>query len=140
MMARVVQRYAVERRQWKAALALQPVAGATPGIQAETFWAHAVAAGHLRDAAAAQESLTHYEERVEAFKRSPKGYLAEGLKDEHDEVKAWAAYARGNTDEALRLLHAAADDQDKIGKGESELPAREMIADMLLELNRPQEA
>ncbi len=140
MMASFAARYAIERRQWKEALALQPVAGATPGIQAETFWAHAVAAGHLRDAAAAQESLTHYEERVEAFKRSPKGYLAEGLKDEHDEVKAWAAYARGNTDEALRLLHAAADDQDKIGKGESELPAREMLADMLLELNRPQEA
>ena len=37
-------------------------------------------------------------------------------------------------------MRAVADDQDKVGKGESELPAREMLGDMLLELNRPQEA
>jgi hypothetical protein len=30
--------------------------------------------------------------------------------------------------------------QDEVGKGEVELPAREMYADMLLELNRPTEA
>jgi tetratricopeptide (TPR) repeat protein len=140
MLTGFVVRYAIERRQWKEALALQPLAGAEPGIQSETWWAHAVAAGHLRDAAVAQHALTNYEDRLEAFKKSKRGYLADGLKDEHDEVKAWAAYAQGKTEEALRLLRAAADDQDKIGKGESELPAREMLADMLLELNRPQEA
>jgi tetratricopeptide (TPR) repeat protein len=140
MIADLTARYAIERRQWKEALAIQPVAGATPGNQAIAWWAHAVAAGHLGDAAAAQEALKNYEERLEAFKKTAKGYLAVGLKDEHDEVKAWAALAQGKTDEAVSLLRAAADDQDKIGKGESELPAREMLADMLLELKRPQEA
>ena len=140
MLTTFVARYAIERRQWKEALALQPLAGATPGIQSETWWARAIAAGHLRDAAAAQDALTHYEERLDAFKKSPRGYLADGLKSEHDEVRAWTAYAHGNTDQALRLLRAVADDQDKIGKGESDSPAREMLADMLLELNQPQEA
>lgn len=133
-------RYAIERRQWKEALALQPVAGAAPGIQMETWWAHAVAAGHLHDASAAQGSLTRYEELLEAWKRGPKSYLADGLKHEHDVVQSWALFAQGKNDEALRLLRSAADDQDKIGKGESELPAREMLADMLLEMNRPQDA
>jgi hypothetical protein len=140
MMAGFVARYAIERRQWKEALALQPATGAAPGIQMQTWWAHAVAAGHLRDAAAAQDSLTHYEELLEALKKGPKSYLAAGLKDEHDEVAAWAAYAQGKNDEALRLMRSAADDQDKVGKGESELPARELLADMLLEMNRPQDA
>jgi hypothetical protein len=133
-------RYAIERRQWKEALALEPVTGAAPGIQAVAWWARAVAAGHLRDAVTAQDALKHYEDRLEAFKKTSKGYLAVGLRDEHDEVKAWAAFAQGKADEAVGLLRAAADDQDKLGKGESEIPAREMLADMLLELNRPQEA
>jgi hypothetical protein len=140
MISEFTARYALERRQWKEALALDPVAGAGPGNQSIAYWARAAAAGHLRDAAAAQDALKHYEERLDAFKKTPKGYLASGLKDEHDEVKAWAAFAQGKTDEALALLRAAADDQDKVGKGESELPAREMLADMLLELKRPQEA
>jgi len=55
-------------------------------------------------------------------------------------VQAWAAYAAGNSEEAVRLLRAVADDQDKVGKAETELPAREMLADMLLDLQRPQEA
>jgi tetratricopeptide (TPR) repeat protein len=40
----------------------------------------------------------------------------------------------------LSLLRSVADDQDKIGKGETGLPAREMLADMLLDLHRPQDA
>jgi hypothetical protein len=140
MLTSFLARYAIERRQWKEALALKPLEGATPGIQAETWWAHAVAAGHLRDAAAAQEALTRYEERLDTLKKGPRAYLAERLTDEHDEVRAWVAYAQGKSDDALALLRSAADGQDKIGKGESELPAREMLADMLLELNRPQEA
>jgi hypothetical protein len=140
MMADFSARYAIERRQWKEALALKPVAGAAPGIQAATYWAHAVAAGHLRDAAAAQDALQHYEERLEAFKKTSKGYLAVGLEDEHDEVKAWAAFAQGKADDAVLLMRAASDDQDRVGKGESEMPAREMLADMLLELHRGDEA
>jgi hypothetical protein len=140
MIADLTARYAIERRQWKEALELKPVSGAAPGIQAVPWWAHAVAAGHLRDASAGQEALKNYEERLEAFKKTSKGYLASGLKDEHDEVRAWAAFAQGKTEDALALLRAAADDQDKVGKGESEMPARELLADMLLELKRPQEA
>jgi hypothetical protein len=38
------------------------------------------------------------------------------------------------------LLASTAEKQDRVGKGEVEIPAREMLADMLLELNRPQDA
>lgn len=37
-------------------------------------------------------------------------------------------------------MREIADLQDKVGKREVDIPAREMLADMLIELNRPQEA
>src|ERR1700733_5117205 len=133
-------RYALERRQWKEALGLQPTAGAAPDVRLVTYWGRAVAAGHLRDAVAAQDALQHYDELLEATRKGPRPYLVNGLKNEHQVVQAWAAYAAGNSEEAVRLLRAVADDQDKVGKAETELPAREMLADMLLDLQRPQEA
>ena len=133
-------KYALDRRQWKEALALQPIASAPSDVQLVTYWGRAVAAGHLHDAASAQDALKHYDELLEATRKSPRPYLADGLKNEHQLVQAWAAYAAGNSDDAVRRLRAVADDQDKVGKAETELPAREMLADMLLELQRPQEA
>jgi tetratricopeptide (TPR) repeat protein len=133
-------KYALERRQWKEALGLQPSAGAPPDVQLVTYWGRAVAAGHLHDAVAAQDALKHYDELLEATRKGPQPYIVERLKDEHQLVQAWAAYAAGNSHDAVRLLRAVADDQDKVGKAETELPAREMLADMLLDLQRPQEA
>jgi tetratricopeptide (TPR) repeat protein len=133
-------KYALERRQWREALALQPIAGAPSDVQLVTYWGRAVAAGHLHDAAAAQDALKHYDELLEATRKGPRPYVVDGLKNEHQLVQAWAAYAAGNSADALRQLRAVADDQDKVGKGETELPAREMLADMLLDLQRPQEA
>ena len=133
-------KYALERRQWKEALGLQPIAGAPSDVQLVTYWARAIAAGHLHDAIAAQDALKHYDELLEATRKGPRPYIVNGLKNEHQLVQAWAAYATGNSEEAVRLLRAVADDQDKVGKGETEPPAREMLADMLRELQRPQEA
>ena len=138
--AEVPAKYALERRQWKEALALQPIVGAPSDVQMVTYWGRAVAAGHLHDAVAAQDALKHYDELLEATRKGPRPYIVDGLKDEHQLVQAWAAYAAGNSQDALRLLRAVADDQDKVGKAETELPAREMLADMLLDLQRPQEA
>lgn len=132
--------YAIERKQWKEALALEPLAGAKANIHLETYWAHAVAAGHLHDAAAAQQALKAYDSALEGLKGTSLAYVIDNVKNEHEEVQAWVAYAEGNTDQAARLLRAVADRQDKVGKYEAEIPAREMLADMLLEMNRPKEA
>ena len=56
------------------------------------------------------------------------------------EVHAWLAFAEKKNDEALRQMRQVADTQDQMGKAEVDIPAREMLADMLLQLNRPQEA
>jgi hypothetical protein len=132
--------FALETRQWKAALALRAPPGIEPYNRAIIDWAHAVAAGHLRDVPAAQSAVAQYGAMMQKTRRSPTLYEADTMDTDHDEARAWLAFARGRSEEALKLMRAVADDQDSAGKGEVELPAREMLADMLLEFGRPQEA
>ena len=73
-------------------------------------------------------------------RKSSLAYYATSLQNGHDQALAWLAFAQGKNQEALRRLRSVADDQDTVGKGEVELPAREMLADMLLEMNRPEDA
>jgi len=132
--------YAIERRQWKEALNQQPAASTPPHVQLVAYWSRAVAAGHLRDSAAAQDALKHGDELIEATRKGDKPYLADSLKDTRDVMQAWADYASGKTAEAVARLRSVADTEDKIGKGETDLPVREMLADMLMEMQKPQEA
>jgi tetratricopeptide (TPR) repeat protein len=132
--------YAIERRQWKEALNQQPTPNSPPHVQLIAYWSRAIAAGHLRDSAAAQDALKHGDELIEATRKGDKPYLADSLKDTHDVMQAWADFASGKTAEAVALLRSVADTEDKIGKGETDLPVREMLADMLLEMRKPQEA
>lgn len=132
--------YTLETRDWKGAEALTPPAGAPVYYQATTYWARAVGAGHLRDANAAAEALKQYDAMVEATRTSDKPFLAKSMETDRDEAAAWLAFAEAKNGEAVELLRKVANKQDAVGKGEVELPAREMLADMLLEMNRPQDA
>src|SRR5262245_40820707 len=57
---------------------------------------------------------------------------------------AWTAYAKGSREEALTLMRSAADLEDKSEKSAVTpgriIPARELLGEMLLEMNRPAEA
>jgi tetratricopeptide (TPR) repeat protein len=134
--------YYLELRDWKSAAAL-PVDGNTkPSPQMMTLWAHLVADGHLRDGTAAQADLTRFLSLLEQQKKSDSSWVTDstGARVMIDEAQGWAAFAAGDTASALNYLRQSADLQDKVGQGEVDIPAREMLADMLLELKRPQEA
>jgi len=132
--------YALERHQWKEAMALQPPSGAEPENRQITYWARAVGAGHLRDAPAAQDAVNQFDAMLAATRKGKHPYRADRMSTNHDEAHAWLAFAQGRNDDALKLLRAVADKQDAEGKGEVELPACEMLADMLLEIGWPDEA
>jgi len=132
--------YCLEMRHWKDAADLKPDAQAEPYNQAITYWVHAVAAGHLHNPDAAREAARQFDAMVEATKRGPHPFRAQYMTVKHDEAAAWLAFAEGKNDEALELLRPIAEKQDVEGKGEVELPAREMLADMLLEMGRSEEA
>lgn len=58
-----------------------------------------------------------------------------------EEAEAWADYAEGKNEDALRLMRKRADAQKSgVFAADGSLPAREMLADMLLGMKRPDEA
>lgn len=131
---------ALETHDWKAAKLLQPIAGASPRVQAITYWAQAVGAGHLGDAAAARIAVHNLDEALAADKKSHPDSPVPPVDTNKNEAHAWLAFTEKDSAAAFELLKPVIKFQDEVGKGEVELPAREMYADMLLELNRPTEA
>jgi predicted Zn-dependent protease len=132
--------YYLETRNWKAAVSLEPDPAAETYNQAITHWARAVAAGHLHDLSTAQLAVQRYDALLQATEDGPRSYRAKYMATKRDEAHAWLSFLQGKYNEAIDLLQAVADKQDVEGKGEIELPAREILADILLEVNRPAEA
>ena len=134
--------YALEMRDWKSAAALEPVAGSPPEISMLVYWARVMADGRLRNAGQAQAGLARYDALLAEVKKGKHAYTVEGTgpKIERGEMLAWTAFAEGNQSEALANMRTAADLQDKVGQGEVDIPAREMLADMLLEFSHPKQA
>ena len=132
----------LETRDWAKTLELEPVKGAPPETQTQVYWARAIAAGHLHRAAEARAALAAYDALMEELRKGSHAYYAEGTgtKIRRGEIVAWSSFADGNTKDALEAMRESADLQDKVGQGEVDIPAREMLADMLLEAKRPQEA
>jgi tetratricopeptide (TPR) repeat protein len=56
------------------------------------------------------------------------------------EASAWVLHGDGKDDEAIAALRKVADHEDSVGEEQTSMPAREMLADLLLELKRPADA
>jgi hypothetical protein len=132
--------YDLELRHWQDAAALTPVAGALPGDLEITYWARAIGAARSGNLAQAHKDLNQIESIRKQFAADNKSELAEGVTQEYQEAAAWIAHAEGRDDEALASLRALADKNDKLGNEPHAIPAREMLADMLVEAKRPQQA
>jgi tetratricopeptide (TPR) repeat protein len=133
---------ALETRDWKAAATLEPLKGAPADTQNQVYWARVIAAGHLHQPAQARTDLAAYDALMDEVRKGSHAYFADstGARIRHEEMLAWAAFAGANTPAALQHMRAAADLQDRVGQGEVDIPAREMLADMLLESGQPQQA
>jgi hypothetical protein len=133
-------RYALERRQWAEAAKLEPVKSADLEASLITYYARAIGAARSGDAAGAASDIDQFNAQVDQLRKGPHAYVVEYIDVQEDTLKAWLAFAQGRVDDALRLMRSAADRQDARGLEEVEAPEREMLADMLLELKRPEEA
>jgi tetratricopeptide (TPR) repeat protein len=132
--------YDLETRHWADAAALQPGANLPPHQQSITYWARTIASARMGDLVATRSNAQKFDESQEATRKSKYAYVLDGPNSARGEVHAWLAFAEKNNDEALQLMRQVADTQDKVGKAEVDIPAREMLADMLLELNQPDKA
>jgi hypothetical protein len=135
-------RTALELHRWKEAAAL-PIPAIRKNWLDTTYWARAIGAARSGDVTGAEADVKELTQLVaDREKRSRKsGYTVSGEKaTDLSEAEAWLGFARGKSDDALTELRAAADRQDKNGGESVNIPAREMLADMLMELKRPAEA
>jgi tetratricopeptide (TPR) repeat protein len=140
--AYLAARTALELHRWKEAAAL-PIPAIRKNWQDTTFWARAIGAARSGDVTGAESNIKELTQlvadREKRAKKSGYGVSTEKASDLR-EAEAWLSFAKGKPDEALQELRAAADHQDKNGGESVSIPAREMLADMLLELKRPADA
>jgi len=132
--------YDLELHHWADAAALQPAAGASPHLQMITYWARTVGSARIGDVEATRRNAKLYEEAQEATRKTKYAYVLDGPNITRNEVQAWLAFAEKRPDDALRQMRQVADTQDQVGKAEVDIPAREMLGDMLLSLNQPENA
>jgi hypothetical protein len=142
----VPARYALERRQWAEAAALTVRPAGFPWskfawAEAITWFARGVGAGRSGDVAAAREAVGKLAALQKGLAEAKSGYWAGQVEIQRIAAAAWLAHAEKKDEEALGLLRSAADLEDATDKHPvtpgSILPAREMLADLLLELDRP---
>src|SRR6266436_6124848 len=135
-------RTALELHRWKEAASL-PIPPTRKDWLDTVYWARAIGAARSGDVADAEADVKELTQLVaDREKRARKeGYGGSNEKaTDLREAEAWLSFAKGKPDEALQELRAGADRQDKEGGESVSIPAREMLADMLLELKRPAEA
>ncbi|HKR96230.1 MAG TPA: hypothetical protein VJW55_12740, partial [Candidatus Angelobacter sp.] len=60
--------------------------------------------------------------------------------DGYQAAEAWVEFAKGKGEKAVKHMRAVADQQESEDSENFSVPAREMLADMLLELHQPAKA
>jgi tetratricopeptide (TPR) repeat protein len=132
--------YNLEMHHWQEAARLEPAAHATVDHEMITYWARTIASARMGEVEATRRNVQKFNEAEDATRKSKYAYTLEGPHSSRGEVDAWLAFAEKRNDDAVRMMRQVADTQDRLGKAEVDIPAREMLADMLLELNQPEAA
>ena len=149
--AAIPARYAVERGQWAEAarLGLHPGEfdfpwASWPQSEAILVFARALGSARSGNPAGARKEIARLDSLREALVAAKQNYWAGQVDIQIKASSAWVARAEGKNEEALGLLRAAADMEDKSEKHIVTpgylLPAREMLGELLLELGQPAQA
>ncbi|MEJ7622980.1 MAG: hypothetical protein WKF34_03220 [Pyrinomonadaceae bacterium] len=137
-------RYALERGDWMSATKLEPRQSGFAFTAALTHFARAIGAARSRKVEMANQELLRLAQLRDELKATNDDYWAGEVEISRMAAAAWTALAQGKKVEALSMMRAAADTEDITEKhivtpGRL-LPARELLGDMLLAVNRPAEA
>jgi tetratricopeptide (TPR) repeat protein len=142
--AAIPARYAIERGDWSSAMKLQPITNNFHYTEALTRFARAFGAARSGDSTFAEKEVEQLARLRDALKAAKNEYWATEVAVSGLVASAWSALASGRKEQALKMMRSAADIEDRNEKhivtpGRI-LPARELLGQMLLELNRPAEA
>ena len=116
-----------------------------PQYEALIYYAKGIGAGRSGNIAIAQQSYQKLEELQKTFKDSESNkYWINQIEIQKKVVKAWELFAQNEMEKSLMMMISAADLEDASEKNPVTpgqlLPAREMLGDLLLEMNKPKEA
>jgi tetratricopeptide (TPR) repeat protein len=143
-LAAIPARYALERQDWKAGAQLKVSETAFPFTEAMTYFARGLASAQLGDIAAARASRDTLANIQDRLTKTKENYWAEQVEIQRRDVSAWTLLAEGRAAEALRDMQSAAELEDSTEKSAVTpgpvAPARELLGEMLLKMNRPKEA
>jgi tetratricopeptide (TPR) repeat protein len=142
--AAIPARYALERGAWAEAVALEPRPTSYPYTEALTYTARALGAAHTGNPAVIKASIDALQRISETLTAQKEGYWAEQTDIQRREATAWLAMAEGRTAEAVAAMRAVAALEDRTEKSAVTpgplAPARELLGEMLLQLNQPADA
>jgi tetratricopeptide (TPR) repeat protein len=143
-LAAIPARYALERQDWKQAEQLAPRETQFPYTDAMTWFAVGIGAARLGHAVSANETATALQQIQERLLKANEPYWARQVEIQELEVAAWAALAAGKKQVALRQMKSATELEDGTEKSAVTpgplAPARELLGEMLLEMNQPMQA
>jgi len=143
-MAAIPARYALERGAWAEAAQL-PLRGGVPWIDAITLFARGLGGARAREFNTGAKTVPgELQLRIDALNKAGETYWAEQVAIQKLGVSAWVALAEQRPADALALMREAADREDRTEKAAISpgpiAPARELLAEMLLQMNRPADA
>jgi len=145
--AAIPARYALERRRWSAAAALQVQPAWFPWrhfryAEAIIHFARALGSAHSGNIARTRAEIAELAEIEQTARQHQEGYdWAAQVEIQQLAAVAWLKHAEGNDESALRSMRAAADLEDTMEKHPVTpgpmLPARELLGELLMELDQP---
>ena len=147
-LAAVPARYAVERRDWAqaAALSLPPIAfpwDKYPWTSAMVTFSRALGAARTGDFGGAQAEIERLGSARDAIIQKDK-YWADQIEVQRQAAVAILAHVQGKDEEALAQMQSAARLEASMDKHpvtpSPVVPARELLGDLLLEINQPTQA
>jgi tetratricopeptide (TPR) repeat protein len=145
-LAAIPARYTLERGRWADAAALTPAPSDLgwdkfPQAESIVWFARGIGAARSGNVADAGKSQARIEALRDALKAAKNTYWAEQSDIQRLVVAGWIARAEGKNEEAVALMRQAADREDATEKHPvtpgALFPAREMLANLLLDLGQP---
>jgi len=133
-------RYDLELHHWSDAAALTEVPDADIGDSSVIYWARAIGEAREGNVAAARQDIASIASIRRTLAKEKKAMFAEAVERDEREASAWADHAEGKNDAAIQTLRNIAESQEANGDEPLAIPAREMLGDLLLDMNRPEQA
>jgi hypothetical protein len=143
-LAAIPARYALERRDWQGAEELTVLETAFPYTDAVTWFARGLAAARVGNGGQADQASAALQRIQERLGKANEAYWARQVEIQAIAVSAWTALAAGNKTAALRQMGRAAQLEDETEKSAVTpgpvSPARELLGEMLLQVDEPAKA